>query len=144
MLQEIIARSLSVKIGVYKHAVGSLHLYERNSEAAQQFLNEGFQSTTIAMPPMPEGDPWPAIEFLLKAEATIRAGEEFDVDQINAASSYWADLVRLLQVYRFSKDNDCDQIAELRGKMTSSTYDVFIEQRLNECRKRLMESHEKA
>ncbi len=142
MLQELMARTLGAEVGNYKHAVGSLHLYEHNLEAAQQFLDEGFQSTKIAMPTMPEGDPWSAIEFLLKAETTIRAGEQIDAEQISAANAYWADLIRLLQVYRFSRDNECDQIADVRGKMASSTYEVFIDQRLSECRKRLMESHD--
>lgn len=34
MLQEIVARDLGVDVGVYKHAVGSLHLYDCNREAA--------------------------------------------------------------------------------------------------------------
>jgi len=40
MLQEIVARSLSMELGTYKHAVGSLHLYDVDTEAAQQFLGE--------------------------------------------------------------------------------------------------------
>jgi len=144
MLQEILARTLSVELGVYKHAIGSLHLYDRNVEGAQQFLDEGIQSTTSPMPPMPPDDPWSAIQVMLTAEETIRTGQPFDSVMIDAIDPYWADLIRLLQVYRFSKDNDCDRIGEVRGNMASSTYDVFIDQRLSECRKRLMESHELA
>jgi len=144
MLLEIIARTLSVDVGIYKHAVGSLHLYDRNIDGAKQFLGEGVQSTTSPMPRMPEGDPWPAIRVLIEAEKVIRTNQLFDNRLIENIDPYWADLARLLQVYRFSKDNDCDQIADVRGKMASSTYEVFIDQRLSECRKRLMESHEKA
>ena len=137
MFQEIVARTLSVEVGVYKHAVGSLHLYDRNNERAYQFLNEGVQSTTSPMPAMPQGDPWSSIQVLLNAEATIRTNQPFDSELVNVIDPYWADLVRLLQVYRFSKDNQCDRIAEVRGNMASSTYDVFIDQRLNDCRKRI-------
>ena len=42
MLQEIVARSLSVELGGYKHAVGSLHLYKTHVDAAHQFLEEGW------------------------------------------------------------------------------------------------------
>ena len=69
MLQEIMARELSVELGTYYHAVGSLHLYDRDREDAQQFLDEGWQSTDLPMPPMPKGNPWPAIDLLLEAES---------------------------------------------------------------------------
>src|ERR1700722_12591720 len=61
MIQEIVARTLSVELGTYKHAVGSLHLYDTDEEAAQQFLGEGWQSTQAPMPSMPVGDPWSEI-----------------------------------------------------------------------------------
>ena len=58
MLQEIMARTLSVELGQYKHLVGSLHLYKESMDNAQQFLDEGWQSTTTLMRPMPKGSPW--------------------------------------------------------------------------------------
>jgi len=139
MLQEIVSRTLSVEPGSYKHFVGSLHLYDRNLNASQQFLDEGIQSTTAAMPPMPQGDPWAAIQVLLAAEEAIRSGQPWDDGRLNDIDPYWADLIRLLQVYRSSRENDCDRITEARDNMASSVYDVFIDQRLNECRKRLIE-----
>lgn len=44
MLQELIARSVGMEIGEYKHCAGSLHLYEEHFESAFNFLNEGWQS----------------------------------------------------------------------------------------------------
>jgi thymidylate synthase len=131
MLQEIMARSLAVELGTYKHAVGSLHLYDKSIGNARQFLNEGWQSTETAMPPMPTGDPWPAIASLLKAESAIRAGSGFDADRLEDLNPYWADLIRLLQVFRSSKDKDSDKILELRRKMSSDVYRPFIENRLS-------------
>jgi thymidylate synthase len=139
MLQEIVSRTLSVELGIYKHVVGSLHLYDRNLDGSQQFLDEGVQSTTAAMPPMPQGDPWLAIQVLLAAEEAIRSGQPWDNERLNDIDPYWADLIRLLQIYRSSKENDCDRITEARDNMASSMYDVFIDQRLVECRKRLIE-----
>src|SRR5580704_9691399 len=43
MLQEIMARSLGLELGRYKHFVGSLHLYEDNARDARQYLKEGYQ-----------------------------------------------------------------------------------------------------
>ena len=131
MLQEIVARALTVEIGTYKHAVGSLHLYDRNKDAAQQFLDEGWQST-IAMPTMPAGNPWPAIEVLRSAESAIRTRGRFEEAVLNEVDPYWADLVRLLQAFRYVRDKDVDGIQVQRGKMSSQVYNLFIDQKLGQ------------
>jgi thymidylate synthase len=100
MLQEIMARSLSVELGTYKHAVGSLHIYDPTRKDAEKYLDEGWQSTETIMPPMPVGDPWVAIESLLNAERDIRSGEDVGTSEWNDLDPYWADLIRLLQVFR--------------------------------------------
>ncbi|NIT51633.1 MAG: thymidylate synthase, partial [candidate division Zixibacteria bacterium] len=94
MLQEIVARSLSVELGTYSHFVGSLHLYEKRKLEAKQYLEEGLQSTNILMENMPKEDPWPAIHSLLKAELIIRSGDDLILSDFNL-SSYWLDLIRL-------------------------------------------------
>jgi thymidylate synthase len=43
MLQEILARGLGVPIGRYKHAAGSLHLYEDDEEKVDEFMGEAWQ-----------------------------------------------------------------------------------------------------
>lgn len=137
MFQEIMARALSLEIGTYKHFVGSLHLYEKHRDDAQKFLDEGWQSTEKPMPPMPEGDPWPAIKSLLQAESAIRTGGLLDAEGIKDLDLYWVDLIRLLQVLRFSRDKEPGKIEELGGQISSSIYRVFIDKKLDECRRRL-------
>ncbi len=132
MLQEIIARSLSVEIGTYKHAVGSLHLYETDYAPAHQFLDEGWQSTEIAMPPMPAGDPWPAIGLLLQAEAAIRNDQPLDTIGLESIDPYWADLVRLLRVFRCKRDDRPEEIKLLRNEMSSRAYQPFIDKIINQ------------
>ena|SRR3989442_10640580 len=127
MLQEIVARSLSVELGTYKHAVGSLHLYDVDIVAAQQFLGEGWQSTKMPMPPMPMGDPWPSIAALLRAESSIRTIGTFDVGILGKMDPYWTDLIRLLQVFRCKQDRKVDKIRELRGGMSCNVYFPFID-----------------
>ena len=134
MLQEIIARTLSVDVGNYRHAVGSLHLYDRNRDAAEQFLGEGYQPTNIAMPPMPVEDPWPAIRSLLHAETTVRNRGSLDAGRLDDLDSYRVDLIRLLQVFRCRKDRDANNIEKLRQRMSSSIYQPFIDKKLRECR----------
>lgn len=98
MLQEIIATSLRVELGSYVHVVGSLHIYDENRADIDRFVGEGWQPTTLAMPTMPTGDPWPHLHHLLRAEAGLREG--LDLGQIElAANSYWGDLVKLLAVF---------------------------------------------
>lgn len=132
MLQEIMARTLSVEIGSYKHAVGSLHLYDSDRDSAQNFLDEGWQSTEMPMPPMPTGDPWPAIRSLLEAESIIRTGDSFDAGMLENVDPYWADLIRMLQVFRYKKDKVAVKIAEVAENMSSPTYRSFIEKQLSQ------------
>lgn len=127
MLQEIVARSVSAELGAYKHAVGSLHLYVRHTGAAKRFLKEGWQPTAPSMPPMPVGDPWPSITVLLEAESAIRNGEAFDEAKLSQVDPYWADLIRLLEVFRAKKNRNAARISEVRGKMSSSVYFSLID-----------------
>ena len=130
MLQEIMARTLGYEIGIYKHFVGSLHLYERDVSRAQGFLNEGWQATKALMPPMPRGDPWASIERLLSAESQIRCGQTFDCDRLGSLDAYWADLIRLLLVFRAFKGREKSRIVVLKKEMSSSVYDAFIDSKL--------------
>jgi thymidylate synthase len=103
MLQELIARSVGVEIGTYRHFAGSLHLYREHHPPAQDFVDERFQSQ-IEMPPMPAGDPWTAVASVLEAEAKIRAGESIDVAAMNLDHPYWCDLIRILQIHFAERD----------------------------------------
>jgi len=131
MLQEIIARTLDVEVGVYKHAVGSLHLYERDIDAAKDFLREGFQSTKPIMPTMPLGDPWPKVAVLLNAEEALRNGRLVDQEAASPLEPYWRDLIRLLQVFRCKKDKDIATIKKLRGEISSDAYLPFVDKIIN-------------
>lgn len=126
LLQEIIARTLSVELGRYTHMVGSLHLYERNENAAKQFLNEGWQST-ISMPEIPAGDPWPAIDFLRRTEFAIRVNNVVDIDGLENLDPFWVDIILLLQIFRCKKESNPDRLKEFSDKLSSNIYRPFIE-----------------
>ena len=127
MLQEILARTLSVDVGSYSHIVGSLHLYDINRSHAAHFLDEGWQSTQSPMPSMPDGDPWPGIRTLLRAESSFRTGKSDTAPALNNVDPYWADLIRLLAVFRAKKDRNPGVISSLRADMSSDVYDAFID-----------------
>ena len=130
MLQEIMASHLEVGLGIYKHMVGSLHIYCKNVPDMEDYLGEGWQPTSALMPPMPIGDPRTSIQTVLQAEQAIRLGQSIDDANIGALDPYWADLVRLLQVFRASRYKDTNLIRGLRQKMSSTAYHHFIDQRL--------------
>ncbi len=127
MLQEIMARTLSVEVGTYKHTVGSLHLYKKHDGAAKRFLKEGWQATAPAMPPMPLGDPWNAIALLVEAEEAIRVRGAFEAAELGSLDPYWADLVRLLQIFRAKKDRNSERVKSLQEQMSSRAYYPFID-----------------
>lgn len=130
MLQEIIARSTGNELGEYKHCAGSLHLYEDARESAKEYLKEGWQSTTIAMPAMPSGDPRASVEALQHVEEGLRNGKEVD---IHAATldPYWEDLARLLKAYRASKDKNKQELVAIKDEMHSEVYKMFIQPRID-------------
>ena len=125
MLQEIVARSLGREVGVYRQFTGSMHLYERNRTLAEEYLTEGFQART-EMPPMPEGDPWSALNLLLSLEGKVAYGDDIDADT-ETSNPYWADLIRLLQIYHAS--SDVPRIAALRAAMSDRRYHAYIDGR---------------
>jgi thymidylate synthase len=122
-IQELVARSLDVDLGSYKHFVGSLHLYDCDRAKAQNFLSEGWQSTSL-MQPMPSGDQWANVQRVLELEPRARYEAVLDLSSL---PSYWADIVRLLQV--FGQTGRKRPIAKLKAAMSSHAYDVYIDKR---------------
>lgn len=123
MLQEMVARILGVEVGGYWHSVASMHLYDKNRAATRRYLEEGFQRH-VEMPPMPEGDPRPAIRRLFDAERLIRARERLDAGSLGL-HPYWADLVRLLQIH-FAQGNEA-RLDALRAELAHPGYRTFVE-----------------
>lgn len=133
LLQEWIGRRLGLEVGVYKHAVGSLHLYDDNAERAQRYLDEGFQSTQSPMPPMSVENPRGSLDVLLEAEEALRVdppdfGRAAECEA--ALDGYWADLIRLLTVFRHGKNRDLEAISRTRSRMLTPIYEPFIHRRV--------------
>jgi thymidylate synthase len=89
-------------------------------------LDEGVQER-IPMPPMPYGDPWPSVQTLVQAEQEIRLGRQHSYGNLDP---YWSDFVRLLEVYRYSRNAtqgaQPKKINELKKQMSSPVYDTHI------------------
>ena len=127
MLQEVMAARLAVELGTYRHMVGSLHLYEKDIKRARQYLDEGWQPTVKQMPVMPTGDPGPNMDEFLEAERSIRTEGLLDLKRLHNMDPYWADLVRILLVFRYGHDNRIDDMLGLRDSITSHFYVPYID-----------------
>ncbi len=135
MLQEIIARTLNVKLGTYKHSVGSLHLYESKHQLVRQYLAEGLQPTKKFMPAMPSGSPDEAIKVLLDLEQRFRNYEEVDINSIEL-DQYWLDLALLLQVFALKKQKKFAEIEHFKNKIQNPDYRTFIDNRISAAKER--------
>jgi len=129
MIQEIIARILEIDIGEYKHSVGSLHLYKCDFENAKEYIAEDWQNI-ISMPPMPKGDPRPAIEKVKQVEEKLRLHGAFNIETIEL-DEYWKDLCRLLLGFRFSKDRNTTGLTEVRDHLRDASYKAFIQAKID-------------
>jgi thymidylate synthase len=130
MLQELIARSVGSEVGSYHHMVGSLHMYDQNAEALDEFVGECWHATTLAMPPMPSGDPWEGVAHLLDVERQIRVGKP-SANLDFGSDPYWADLGRLLAVYAVRK-GPREAIELIRTAMDSDYYNSYITDRMDD------------
>ncbi|MDV2980256.1 UNVERIFIED_CONTAM: thymidylate synthase [Actinomycetes bacterium ARC8] len=128
MLQEIVARSIDVEVGVYLHSVGSFHLYKNDISAARSYLAEGWQDRAV-MPAMPLGDPWPYIKELLVIEEAIRTSKELNVNLLDLPEvSYWRDLAILLCTLKLLLEKRTPEIIELAEQLDSKYFrDIVLE-----------------
>ncbi|MFT0892975.1 thymidylate synthase [Pseudochelatococcus sp. G4_1912] len=125
MMQEIVARQLGYELGEYYHYVGSMHIYTKYIDQIQSYINEGWQRTSI-MPSMPPVDPWPKIKKLIKAEAGVRNGKSMQADN-EMKAAYWADLLRLVQVF-WASGND-ELLNKLKPEFKNKDYRTYLETR---------------
>jgi thymidylate synthase len=95
MIQEIIARSLGVRVGEYHHFATSLHLYENDAGKVSSYLEEGFQNPKFAMPKMPSGCQLENLNAFLAVERAIRAGQITLASEVTLPT-YWRDLALVL------------------------------------------------
>ena len=96
------------ELGTYRHILGSLHLYDRDNEAVSRYLNEGWQPTTVYMPACRQVIQQSQLAVFLDAESNVRLGRPFDLTYGMGLDKYWADLVRLLQLYHCSTNDGHD------------------------------------
>jgi thymidylate synthase len=122
MLQEMMSKRLGLELGEYYHYAGSMHVYEDKRDGIEEYVEEGFQKV-VEMPPMPDGDPFEIVPTLLDAEKSIRGGELFVASDL-FGQTYWADIVRLIEVF-WARGNG-DRLDELAGQFANPMYREYL------------------
>ncbi|MDO2969900.1 thymidylate synthase [Mycobacteroides abscessus] len=127
MLQELMAGELGVEMGRYIHNVGSLHIYDSNTNEIDDFLDEGWQSTDTPMPAMPARSLTSHVPEFLATEQQIREGVPF-ADVSLPADQYWADLARMLALTaaRRRDEVDDDEVAAIKSSIASPFFSEFL------------------
>ena len=123
-IQELVASSLGREVGPYQHMVGSLHVYDASLGAVLEYLKEGWQKK-FAMPKMPTGDPWSAINWLLRTECAIRSDPMAKIES-DGVELYWQDIARLLRIRELIKVNNKREVVKEKNSMSCNVYDNFI------------------
>lgn len=130
MMQEYFASALDMELGVYKHCVGSFHLYEINKQEIQDYIKEGLHSTKLYMPPMPTGDQKGAVKELLALEKKIRLGQHFDIESSNL-EYYWKELAYLLAFFNAHKNSNNSLMKNIREKLSNSIYPYILDKKID-------------
>lgn len=129
MIQELVARSVGAELGQYIHLAGSLHLYEVNAQDARRFLDEGYYFTN-EMPPMPGPNTMAGVEETLAFESQLRSGEDPFSTSLPSVP-YWADLARLLVVFKLVRAGRSSEVAAVVDDMTTEVYKLYVEDHLD-------------
>jgi len=125
MIQEVVARELGIEVGRYTHFVGSLHLYQKHVDRAQEFVQDGYQRRQ-EMPAMPAGSPRSAIRAVLAAEKFIRENAK-PPEKPATLESYWSDFITLLLAFSRIKRKDYRGARRLKTKLSTTYYDQYID-----------------
>ncbi|WP_018984318.1 thymidylate synthase [Salinimonas chungwhensis] len=143
MLQELVASELSsrlnrkIKLGSYKHFVGSFHVYDEDSGLIGRYNQEGYPNPTPIMTPMPENS-YADVRNFIEVEKEIRKGELGE--SISAElPPYWGDLTIMLKSFKIYKSNPLDGCRKLQSQienLSNSNYKPIIQKLIDKIRKK--------
>lgn len=128
MLQELLSQILSVKLGIYRHSVASMHLYEEHFEKANLFIKEGLQDYRPMPPLIKDSDQIEQIEMLLGIERKIRNGIAVSMD-INNLDTFWSDWARILLIKKLVSKKDLMTLRAVKQQMQSKVYETYIKRK---------------
>ena len=130
MIQELLARELSIEPGNYTHFASSLHIYEEDFDKVQDYIHEGWHEDNL-MPAMPIGSQKNNLRKLLVREEKIRNEQPAAAHTPIDESGYWDDIEVLLKVFKDSKAKKLDNssIDQAKKRLTNNVYGYYIDRR---------------
>lgn len=126
MLQEMIAKTLGLNLGVYRHYAASLHIYIEDIPLIEAALKEGYAPSVPVMVAMPTEDITNYLCSIVDAEKRIREGDIPDIDALRL-SEYWKDVLRMLAIFRCKKDKNLPAAQAIAGKLQNQSYKIYLE-----------------
>jgi thymidylate synthase len=106
-LQEILSLELGVDLGWYQQNAGSIHVYERHYDIAEDIVSFGIPKNTPPMPPMTKVS---SISEFLEVEKRLRNGDASGVKKSSSLPKFWRDLSQpLIRKYQARHDKSDDQ-----------------------------------
>ncbi|WP_313327616.1 thymidylate synthase [Enterobacter oligotrophicus] len=126
MLQEMIAKTLGLNLGVYRHYAASLHIYIEDIPLIEAALKEGYAPSVPVMVAMPTEDITNYLCNIVDAEKRIREGDIPDIDALRL-SEYWKDVLRMLAIFRCKKDKNLPAAQAIAGKLQNQSYKIYLE-----------------
>ncbi len=132
MLQEIMARHLSVELGSYKHFAGDLHVYTEHIPKVNHFLSEGWTSRLNSMPIMPAEGVMDTVAMVVQAESHIRQNHSIPL-VCNRLSSYWNNLLGFIGMHFARQQRDKESAKLFRAMIDDPVYQIYVfDRELNE------------
>jgi len=126
MLQEMVARTLKLNLGIYRHYAASLHIYTDDIPSIEAALEEGYASSSPVMDPMPEEALSDYLSTIVEAEKNIRDGDIPDIDELKL-SEYWKDILRMLAIFRSRKNKNKPVALAIADKLKNQSFKIYLE-----------------
>lgn len=106
MIQEVLAKRLNVKLGSYRHMVGSLHVYKQNYDQIAQCARSKSMDY-VSMPPMPEYSE-ENFRKLLELEEQVRTLGSCDLSILRQLPHFWQQVIGVLR-HKARRVNDAPE-----------------------------------
>lgn len=126
MLQEMIARTLKLKLGVYRHYAASLHIYNDDIPSIESALKEGYASSSPVMDVMPQEAFSDYLSTIVEVEKRIREGDIPDINELKL-SEYWKDVLRMLAIFRSKKDKNLPAARAIAEELKNQSLRIYLE-----------------
>ena len=123
LLQDMLATELDTTIGWYQHAVGSLHLYDKDRSRAQQIVAESSSDYALEMDRMTALG---AIPSVLAYERQLREGSIASIPMHFETPRCWTQMLEVLLLLKLRRSRDKAGAAVVTDRLARSPYAALL------------------